>query len=616
MGREVERAFAAQLAVANDALGPLGVKLESATGAEVGEELDPLLDAQCTLELPSGHKLEDYREPQVPPPCRPERNERARNAYADAHERELVVFFSGGQRPQWDPKQARWVMRAARSSHSGYFRSHVQMAPIGPSTPPWTLAHEIGHYFGLRHTHGPLPLDREDAARLVCAETREQAAEQVFDGDLGFVRDTPPDPGKKLYSAPGLGAPAPCSPAAAWASTPWSLTVDCGPGDTRAVRFAPAPLRTNLMSYWNQSCLAARPSLTEEQGRAVIRALTEQHRRRLVGRSAPPPTDPALALFADHVHVLLRASDGSIRHHWQPAGADDSFDAWLERANDFPAQTPGAPAVVTEGDRLHVFVLTESGKVAAKVWDGRRWHPSPRGWDLLDGRIHDSLVAVSANPGSVDLVGRDERGDLWHRHLESGAWAAWQRVDGPVAEQLGVASRAPGTLEVVARSAQGRLVHARWSQGVWSGFAPLGPLAISGPPVLVAPAPERLVALARSERGELLGARFEGGTWSKLSAVGSLPGPGELRAAPWRGRVAIVTLGAGGAALIAELPASPGDATPLTWRDLGARLRRTPALLALGEQLLLYGVDDKGELWSHAVASAGPEARWAWLGRW
>jgi hypothetical protein len=53
------------------------------------------------------------------------------------------------------------------------------------------MAHEIGHYFGLPHTHGPQFSAEQDAADFFLSRYEDATA---FDNDRGIIGDTPPDP--------------------------------------------------------------------------------------------------------------------------------------------------------------------------------------------------------------------------------------------------------------------------------------------------------------------------------------------------------------------------------------------------------------------------------------
>ena len=53
------------------------------------------------------------------------------------------------------------------------------------------LAHELGHFFGLPHTHGPTFKTQQEAVGYLAAHGFNSG---VFDGDQAIINDTPPDP--------------------------------------------------------------------------------------------------------------------------------------------------------------------------------------------------------------------------------------------------------------------------------------------------------------------------------------------------------------------------------------------------------------------------------------
>ena len=118
------------------------------------------------------------------------------------------------------------------------YPGHDIVAVAVTKAPATTLAHEIGHYFGLFHTHEDF-YGRDDLVRCM---PRSPACDRVGD----FICDTPPDP----YDARDGG-------------TLETLYRGCHGG----ARTAEGKLQRNLMSYYHADAAAAR--LTRGQVRRM-----------------------------------------------------------------------------------------------------------------------------------------------------------------------------------------------------------------------------------------------------------------------------------------------------------------------------------------------------------
>lgn len=118
------------------------------------------------------------------------------------------------------------------------------------------LAHELGHHFGLPHTHG-----REFATvRAASDYILSGGAEDVLDGDRGVIDDTPADPFVSALHRSGPGA-----------LTLGSRAFSC--------------LRRNIMSYWDHGGLA---ELSHDQIDRVRQVVAERRRRYLDVRDVRP----------------------------------------------------------------------------------------------------------------------------------------------------------------------------------------------------------------------------------------------------------------------------------------------------------------------------------------
>jgi hypothetical protein len=194
-----------------------------------------------------------------------------RQRTASSYPGRLVVFVSHGQ-----------LTRDFNFSNS--IANYIVMLP-GEND----LAHEIGHFFHLGHTHGPYPSKEVrdqggDALRKWAAEEirnyvdgQGHPADQgasVFDGDEGFVDDTPPDPTPEVWAATYNGD---------LCSTNQDFTVDVAlSSGSRTYSWRPA--RWNIMSYFDKRCpqFANARHVSDQQITRLRRALEQGNRRYLL----------------------------------------------------------------------------------------------------------------------------------------------------------------------------------------------------------------------------------------------------------------------------------------------------------------------------------------------
>jgi hypothetical protein len=181
--------------------------------------------------------------------------ETRRYAYALEYPGAIVVLFRyGADAPRFDEALGHWIVepREAWFGYSGAFHPMVVGGPgkWGPSF----LAHEIGHYFALACTHGPLPASVAAANALLAA-----SGPTIFDGD--GLDDTAPDPGATLFTA-AFGT---------------ACDRDHPTIDLAGVTFAPD--RANTMAYYDCS---REMHLSAAQVAIVMRSLTKENRQPLI----------------------------------------------------------------------------------------------------------------------------------------------------------------------------------------------------------------------------------------------------------------------------------------------------------------------------------------------
>ena len=601
-----------ELERANRVFAPT-IALQFDPAEDLVDELDEQLDHDCTLELPRGRSLDDYPDPEHPPPCSSEPNEQRRAAYSRRYPQQLIVFLGTGSRPQYDRKRRRWRLLRREDSHSGFFLPYVFMANTEKARRAWMLVHEMGHYFHLRHPHGPQPHSLDQVAARICRSDLERPID-LFDGDRGFVDDTPPDPTSWLYRARIAGAPDPCAPEVAWQKRPLAFRVECPDSTPRSIRFVPPPLRQNVMSYWRKDCLDRSPSLTPGQHRVVRDAVGRLNRRPLVGRAAPLPRAPTLTVAAGHLHVFAAAADASLRHHWIASGTADDFDSWRKQSNDFAAGTLAAPAAATTGDDLHVIVSGGEKGTLHKWWDGRRWYPAVQQWEVLGKRITSEPMLIRAR-GTLHLFGIGRGGTTWQGRFEDGGGTDWTNLD--TRGTGGVAAIADeGRVHLVTRGEDGRLRHLVRPESNGPKERLIGAATCVGEPSLARHPSGKIWVLARRSVGDLFAAAWDGHQWTDQSPrVPQLAGdPVAVRSGDTLRIFAITGVGD-----IVNLDYESGS-TParVTRMKTPARLRDLSAAVDDSGMLHLYAIDAVGALWSMSrrLDATARESRWGWLGHW
>jgi hypothetical protein len=129
-------------------------------------------------------------------------NKAARAAVGNEFPNKIVCFFRYGTRYTWDAAAKRWTRGPATGGFSGSQAMYVAMPKSLPEKN--LLAHEVGHYLTLPHTHGT-NFESVAQARKAIKDWVDvhgkttQTALDALNGDLASITDTPPDAGGRIF---------------------------------------------------------------------------------------------------------------------------------------------------------------------------------------------------------------------------------------------------------------------------------------------------------------------------------------------------------------------------------------------------------------------------------
>ncbi len=468
-----------------------------------------------------------------------------RQRVARQHLGKLVVYISLGS--QLTFQNGTWVIQERGYHYSSVSAEYVATAAVYWRTPngsidPQTLAHEIGHYLHLQHTMGSMP-DTVAAAATILKDAVDRwgvdvnEALRVFDADLPFIVDTPPDAGPTLFTnANGSACGAPDFV---------DVPVTFASGATRTYRIEPD--RRLLMSYFKGCPQADRFS---PQQFVRMRVALEHGNRN---------------------HLVTRAS------------------TWVARR----------PAVCSIAGTPSVVMQDCTSSPWFGEWTGESFALRPR-WEWLGGYVEELSVVAGAG-GEIDLVARDFDGQAFHKAFRGGVWApalGWNALTsrrfawGPV-----VASSAPGTLDAFAVAADGTLWWAANSNGMWGTWRSIATQCM-GAPAVVPPQPFRLDVVVWKDDRSLAHATLNAGTWSAWQPIaGEVAAPPSM--ASWGfGRLDLVVRGTDNAIYHQWFD---GGAWNGWWEYQGGTFTGQPIVLApMLNTLDIVARDGDGHVWHKA----------------
>jgi hypothetical protein len=303
------------------------------------------------------------------------------------------------------------------------------------STNGRTLAHEIGHYLGLFHTHpswGPMT----DFDKIVDIVEAEGAA--GLNGDL--LSDTPPDPGPDYYKAKV------------------SSDLCGGPATFKIAGVNFSPDRSNVMSYFRCSPVTLSPKQIE-----VIRStLNHPLRAHLIAASRGTRYLGVFRAGTD-AHALWVGDD------WE------GFNAKWKQLSEDGLRLIDMETYVAAGTRRYTGVF-RAGNDAHALWVGDDWEGFKAKWQQLAAnglRLTDFetyLVGSTRKYAGVFRAGNDAHA-LWVGDDWNGFKAKWQQLSAEGLRLIDLETYVDGSTRKYAGVFRaGNDAHALWVGDDWEGF--------------------------------------------------------------------------------------------------------------------------------------------------
>lgn len=323
------------------------------------------------------------------------------------------------------------------------------------------LAHELGHHFGLPHTHGrEFPTVREAENYVLSARSIEE-----LDGDRSVIDDTPPDPqiaelrDNTSIEAITLGGQA----------------------------FALA--RKNIMSYWNHG---GKGQLSHSQIDRVRQLVLERHSRYLKAEFTPHAIEtlsPVTAIAPARDEILVagiakQEQSGRLMYaHWTSA---KGWRGWVPFTSVDYGRTQGFVGLALEDARCYLLWVGPDG------WVYHRPRESGGQWGLiwpvgnsanppLNGVPGGAVHGVSCQPGMLHVFYSNAQGSIIFARRDTaggGTWPEHGKLSGGVTSPGGhvtAVSKRQGKLDAFCVGTDGGVYTASWSVGGrWSTWTRIG----------------------------------------------------------------------------------------------------------------------------------------------
>lgn len=204
-----------------------------------------------------------------------------------------------------------------------------------------------------------------------------------------------------------------------------------------------------------------------------------------VGLAGPP----AAVLDGERIKVFAIGQDGHLVVLEYTNGGWGAFDSLgvpeMHVAGTRPQPVPvfdRLSACTAGSDRTAIFLVSRSGALLFKWWDGRSWSDfaslgTPEGRDPLYPAVTAAApltgppAACSWGAGRLDVFARGQNGGIVHRAWDGKEWGPFESLPQPVSGENGdgkpvcflgsvtACSRVHGRVDVVASGVDGKLYH-------------------------------------------------------------------------------------------------------------------------------------------------------------
>jgi hypothetical protein len=364
------------------------------------------------------------------------------NEYAENFEGKLVIYLLG-----------RLPGSGFGSGPTEY--NFVAFASNLAAPDSWGFAvHEIGHYFGLPHTHLAEP--QNYAAALAEQFLNGSGA---FNGDAGIAGDTPPDPTENAWIGSGVAK-----------TDPLNLLGEVYNPD-----------RTNMMSYWSPADAFHR-SITPGQVLGALKTLKHPVRVTISQDAFPSPKHVAtLKTFDagagnDLPLVFLTGGEGRMAYKYRRTNS--YFTHWLPF--DGPTGTLDRIAGVNLSDGTQQLFVVDASGVLHTRWQGSNadwsgWTPQSTPFTVRDV----ATSRTSDKRARLYIVGRNGKIAVTQKTTTAAnsPWTAWQDLShGVGANRISVARTQDGR-EHPFMVGTDDLVYANFENtagGTFNGWAAMG----------------------------------------------------------------------------------------------------------------------------------------------
>lgn len=343
---------------------------------------------------------------------------------------------------------------------------------------PGIFAHEIGHYFGLNHTHpaGTFGdgVTREEAIATIGTAIQKgqvtvanglDALKLYYDDNIA---DTPIDLGPRAYVGFIEDPVGRCN-------TDLPLAV---PG---AQTYFHRPPYSNPMSYWK--CPNVAPTFSPDQSVVIRRALLEGNRSHLRKGYATArawgeiyPSPAAISRNQDEITVYATSADGRpYARTWRsPTGYDS---AWFPMNGSTRAGYGYTPQAIFQpftmyrsGAEIDVFSFFMDGHAQSKVFSNATGSYFPSNTEWFDQGVTAATSGPSgaARSATSFMLGlRATNGALFARNYDNG-YAGWIDLGGKGETRPAVAARGANESHMFARWNDGSIRHRGWTTaGGW-----------------------------------------------------------------------------------------------------------------------------------------------------